>query len=463
MKYRKFFRPFMAFICSVLRPFGDLSASDKQNLLMNKRSNTKSYLPYFYENVYKYQSDYVTLDTLLNTNLSVLPFKYYFYSLYKFCEIFNRLDDLIDDYDQLKPTQLNQQLISILNQAGFLNVSSEEASFSSSGNQFKLDIKDEHQFLSDFIMDDLIKDANNLLVDETSIKIHHIYEQKFYIALLYLSNLLFDMTDPKKNRLPPSICVGNESFDLILPYILSLFQNPNTCVNCFLSLFNKISKFLSKAVLIKKFLPIIIQVLNVIDLNETIGIELNKDEEKLKYCKLFEYGFVNELRIIFGLEIFLTQICPYLIEAISGFKDFEYELESSKNLTFSPKPSPEPLVAKKIITQTQLSPVFDMDNSTKDIGSLNEQSNFQKSNSADVKTDTNVFFDLDNASLNSSGMNASGKQTNVSTTAFGTFVKIIQNLGPVLTCKYCCSDLFKMLAICYMNSKCLNTIEYSGL
>lgn len=53
--------------------------------------------------------------------------------------------------------------------------------------------------------------------------------------------------------------------------------------------------------------------------------------------------------------------------------------------------------------------------------------------------------------------------TNISTTAYNTFIRIIGTLGPVLTCKYCCNDLLKMVAICYMNSKCLSLIETTGL
>lgn len=84
---------------------------------------------------------------------------------------------------------------------------------------------------------------------------------------------------------------------------------------------------------------------------------------------------------------------------------------------------------------------------------------------------SSTMFECDRVSLNSVGASVSAtacgpnsqyKPPNISTTAFNTFVRLIQSLGPVLTCKYCCSDLFKMLAICYMNSRCLLLIENSG-
>jgi hypothetical protein len=167
---------------------------------------------------------------------------------------------------------------------------------------------------------------SNSLAELTSDFVH---EQKFYLALYSLPHLMIEMSDPRKNITTQAILFGADSFDLIFPYLLDLFENPKTCVNSFLYLFNKLPKFVSRNELAKKFLPILLHVLNIVDLNQTIGIDLNanKDEEKLKFCKLFEYTFINELRIIFGQKIFLTQICPFLIEAISGLKDFEYETD----------------------------------------------------------------------------------------------------------------------------------------
>jgi hypothetical protein len=109
----------MPFICSVLKPFGDLSSPEKQQSFMLNRKS-KSYLPYFFENLHKYQSEFVCIDTLLNQHLSILPFKSYFDSLYKISEIFNRLDFIINEFDELKQSNVHQQLVAILAEAGFL-------------------------------------------------------------------------------------------------------------------------------------------------------------------------------------------------------------------------------------------------------------------------------------------------------------------------------------------------------
>ena len=88
--------------------------------------------------------------------------------------------------------------------------------------------------------------------------------------------------------------------------------------------------------------------------------------------------------------------------------------------------------------------------------------------------ETENLFECDRTSLNrmsaannnnnndANNQASNAKHVNISTTAFNTFSKIIPILGPVLTCKYCCIDLLKMLAICYMNPKCLNLIETGG-
>lgn len=156
-----------------------------------------------------------------------------------------------------------------------------------------------------------------------------IYDQKFYLALLHLPALLYDMTDTRKCQLAQSVCTSSsDTLDLVLPHVLALFVQPRTCVNALLHLFSKLAKFVSRTELHRRFLPIVVQVLNVVDLNETLGIDLTNDADddtKARFCKLFDYPFINEMRVIFGLRVFLTQICPFLIEAISGFKDFEYD------------------------------------------------------------------------------------------------------------------------------------------
>lgn len=481
----------MPFILSVLKPFGDLNIEKQVLLASNKKS--KSGLNYFLENILKFQTDHVNLDTLLNPHLTILPFKSYFENLYKFFQISFKLDYLITEFDSLKQTFLFQQLNILIAQTGFLNLNI-NSNFPTVRSDDDTNSKNSKENVNFYISEDnrTVKSRfseENHVETDGQIKIDLIFEQKFYLALLYLPKLMFDMSDPKKNHLAQSICAVNDSFELIIQYLVNLFENPHTCVNSFLFLFSKLSKFLSIQELTKKILPIILHVLNVVDLSETLGIDLAKDDEKIKFCKLFDYGFMNELRIIFGLQTFLTQICPFLIEAISGFKDFEYETESvlvkkeNTNEESVNKNSKKKGGLSRMQAVDQMSPIFDMEsgnqielNKLEEIDELNsEEENLSSksfNNSIEMQqkgdllesTESTSVFECDRASLNSANENnfVVKQQENISKTAFSTFNRIIPILGPVLTCKYCCTDLFKMLAICYMNSKCLSVIETSG-
>ena len=111
----------MSFICSVLKPFGDLSTPEKHQSFMMFNKKSKSYMPYFYENMHRYQSECVSIDSLLNRHLSILPFKPYFEPLYKLSEVFNRLDFILNHFDLLKPATISQQLMVVLTEAGCLN------------------------------------------------------------------------------------------------------------------------------------------------------------------------------------------------------------------------------------------------------------------------------------------------------------------------------------------------------
>lgn len=171
---------------------------------------------------------------------------------------------------------------------------------------------------------------------EIFIDIELFFEQKFYLAFYNIPKLLIEMSDPRKNLTIQSLSFTADLFDLIFPTLLRLFESPKTCVNSFLYLFRKLSFFLSRGELVKKFLPILLNMLNIVDLDETIEIDLasSSNEEKYQFCKLFQYTFINEVRIIFGLKIFLEQICPLLIEAISGLKDFELDVETPEQIDY---------------------------------------------------------------------------------------------------------------------------------
>ena len=424
------------------------------------------------------QSPTLTVDLLLNQHLAIIPFKYYFNNLYNLSELLNRIDFIIENYNDIKSVNIKELNLANANSDSIENV--------------------ELELLNDVSVKQLI--------------IETLYEQKFFIALNSIPYILSDMNNIKLNNLQQINKILNtnsttNSFELILTYVQNLLENPYTCINSIVYLFNKVAKFLSKNELEKKFLAIIMHLLNVIDLEQTIGLNLdnskmNKIDLKLNLCKLFEYKFINSLRILFGLNKFLTQIVPLIVEAISGLKDIHLTNDSPKRKAAKNKEH------KQEKNNTE---IFQMDNSSTALSTSNSSANLvvddiddtalikSPSSSTAAKTLENspslksnpfvqdVIFNLEGAcdSFSTAGSmsnnnsvndnfindalthedsyNKNDLNINISIVARNTFNKIIVQLGPVLTCKYFCTNLLKMLALCYMNEKCLGNIENQGM
>ena len=69
------------------------------------------------------------------------------------------------------------------------------------------------------------------------------------------------------------------------------------------------------------------------------------------------------------MKIFLEQICPLLIEAISGLKDFEFDIETPEQIDYDQQTSK----AKELLKEnSQDQPIFMMDHESKMINDNNE-------------------------------------------------------------------------------------------
>lgn len=159
----------MSLICSVLKPFGDLSTLEKQQSVAMFGKKSKSYVPYFFENVQKYQSESVSVEILLNRYLSIVPFKPYFEGLYRLCEIFGRLEMLADLFDELRPASVHQQLINILSNAGCSLTGNGPVGSSSSSQHIHGSVSNQMSLEEHIQFNELIMDAVNKLDSETNL------------------------------------------------------------------------------------------------------------------------------------------------------------------------------------------------------------------------------------------------------------------------------------------------------
>ena len=236
--------PFATFILSTLKPF---KHSPKQS--------------YFYEAILKSQASFSNIDTLLNLHLTCLPFKSYFEHLYKLCVLFDTVDMVIQEFEEISQYSLKQRLARVIQGVTSLNPTHEDL------------LRAELQLLKALNQNSGTQTPNTMTQnDELLIKAEFFSEQKFFLALYSLPELMVLMSDPRKNLTAQSILFTADSFDLILPHLVSFFESPRTCVDAFLYLFNKLSLFLSRTEMNKRLLPILLHVLNVVDLNETLGM-----------------------------------------------------------------------------------------------------------------------------------------------------------------------------------------------
>ena len=212
----------MPLILSVLKPFDDLLSLENKLHFKKSTSSKCTGMAFFFDNILKNQSEFVNIDTLLNKNISIVPFKPYFDQFYKFSETFSKLEYIIKNFDNLNQATIQDQLINILTQTSslinqFQAPSKNQINYK---NLIKSKIIDEQEIVgqlddcktvlsSEINIQDL-NDINNELnkplisglvneeknanesfkSNESLIKIESLYDQKFYLGLLHIPSLM---------------------------------------------------------------------------------------------------------------------------------------------------------------------------------------------------------------------------------------------------------------------------------
>ncbi|XP_060555300.1 WD repeat-containing protein 81-like isoform X2 [Ruditapes philippinarum] len=104
--------------------------------------------------------------------------------------------------------------------------------------------------------------------------------------------------------------ISEEGYELLLPYIKELFEDPKTTVQAAWSLIGVVGKELGPTELGRNMLPYLTQI-------------FNGEATTPKHMKLYHRSFLVQLMLHLGLEKFLTNFCTLLVEAVAGYKNFQ--------------------------------------------------------------------------------------------------------------------------------------------
>ena len=103
--------------------------------------------------------------------------------------------------------------------------------------------------------------------------------------------------------------LNSESVDIIIPFVLEMFDDPVTSVQAAWVLFSPIAQILGPAKSAQTFLPYLIKLFDA-------------EESTPKHMKLYHRTFILQLIIRLGLDVFLANFSTLLVEAVAAYKDF---------------------------------------------------------------------------------------------------------------------------------------------
>jgi len=109
-----------------------------------------------------------------------------------------------------------------------------------------------------------------------------------------------------------------EGFELLMPYIKDLFNDPVTTVQAAWSILRNVGKELSPADVSKNLMSYLTQL-------------FSGENTTPKHMKLYHRSFLVPLCLTIGLESFLTNFSTLLVEAVAGYKNFEVLIDASVN------------------------------------------------------------------------------------------------------------------------------------
>ena len=103
--------------------------------------------------------------------------------------------------------------------------------------------------------------------------------------------------------------LGLEGLEIVMPYVVELFEDAATGVQAAWSLFNPMAQALGPKKTAKFFLPLLTSI-------------FDDESTTPKHMKLYHRSYIIQLIVRLGMECFLNSFSTLLVEASAGYKNF---------------------------------------------------------------------------------------------------------------------------------------------
>jgi len=251
-----------------------------------------------------------------------------------------------------------------------------------------------------------------------------------------------------------------DCLDLVVPLITSLLQSPHTAVLSSWLLLDKVSSALGPDKTKAAFLE------------PVTSLYLN-GSPTAKHAKLYHRSFLMTLIVRFKLRVFLDNFTNYLVEAVGGYKDLEWDT-GRQGLDQSIRSDNRDEVGDSMASQVSDNmgqveceafsegEVFAFDSLEDQLvsvkGAVSVQPEVLETISQNLgrckfgsEESLTEMLDLDRfTKVVDNEVEKRDSEGNISTVAGESVLWLAHRLGPVLACRYLTRNLLRMLGLCYL-------------
>jgi len=258
--------------------------------------------------------------------------------------------------------------------------------------------------------------------------------------------------------------LSSDCLELVVPLVTSLLQSPHTAVLSSWLLLDIVSSTLGPESTKSSFLSPI------------TSLYLN-GSPTAKHAKLYHRSFLMTLLVRFKLKVFLENFTNYLVEAVGGYKDLEWDT-GRQGLDQSIRADIRDDVGDSVASQNQVSvaekgqlveceafsegEVFAFDSLDEQLvagkGAMNVPpdvletlaQNLGKSKFGSEESLTDMLDLARFTRVEDNEVEKRDSDGNISTVAGESVLWLAHRLGPVLACRYLTRNLLRMLGLCYL-------------